>query len=74
MSAGELDFCERCGVNLAPGGGLCRFCSVDDDFDACEFCHGTECTQECDDDLPPALDALVGRSPAVLGGSQRDTT
>jgi hypothetical protein len=47
---GEGGLCERCGVNLTSSGDLCRFCSADDDFESCEFCHGEGCTMECEDE------------------------
>lgn len=45
--------CRTCGVNPSISGDdddLCRGCSADEDFANCHFCHGTDCTQECEDD------------------------
>jgi len=45
------DWCSFCGVNpVVVTGGLCSMCQADEDFNNCEFCHGTNCTQECEDD------------------------
>lgn len=49
--------CERCGCNPSMSGGygdLCRFCFADDQHEACEFCHGGDCTLECEDALAAA--------------------
>jgi hypothetical protein len=43
------EWCELCGVNPAIG-RLCSSCQADEDFYNCEFCHGTSCTQECEDE------------------------
>ena len=46
-----VPWCEKCGVNpVYSYGERCRSCRADDDFDNCPFCHGTECTFECEED------------------------
>ena len=47
---GSEDWCSFCGVNPVSGRGLCSSCQDDEDFVNCPYCHGTNCTQECEDD------------------------
>ncbi len=51
MSAVGGPWCAECGSNpVWSYGDKCASCRADEDFYNCEFCHGTNCTQECDED------------------------
>lgn len=51
MSALDGPWCSECGVNpVFAYGVMCSSCQADEDFANCPFCHGTSCTQECEDD------------------------
>lgn len=50
LDQGFEDWCSFCGVNPVYSPGLCSSCQADEDFLNCPYCHGTSCTQACEED------------------------